>query len=113
MPRFVILEHDHPFLHWDFMVECGEVLRSWRLDAKPQAGIAVLAEPLGDHRKVYLDYEGPVSGNRGQVKRWDAGTFDWEMDLPDRVAVRLQGQRCRATAILERTQEKWRFTLTS
>jgi hypothetical protein len=101
MPRFVILEHDHPFLHWDFMLEVGDVLRTWRLLATPQPATTVRAEALGDHRKLYLDYEGPVSDQRGTVKRWDAGTFAWETDSTERVVVRLQGQRCQGTAVLE------------
>lgn len=84
MARFVILEHDHPFLHWDFMLEAGDVLRTWRLAEPPAPGKAVRAEFLADHRRKYLDYEGPVSGNRGTVKRWDAGTY--EGDLPDEIA---------------------------
>src|SRR5205807_395991 len=43
MPRFVILEHDHPELHWDLMLEAGPVLRTWRLAAPPQPGRAVAA----------------------------------------------------------------------
>ena len=35
------------------------------------------AEASFDHRLVYLDYEGPVSGDRGRVRRVDAGTFAW------------------------------------
>ena len=76
MPRFVILEHDHPFLHWDLMLEAGAVLQTWRLAAAPDVGVAPIeATALGDHRALYLDYEGPVSGKRGTVKRWDAGVF--------------------------------------
>ena len=26
MPRFVILEHDHPEVHWDLMLEAGASL---------------------------------------------------------------------------------------
>jgi hypothetical protein len=100
--RFVILEHDHPHLHWDLMLEAGEVLRTWRLSEVPRPGLAVAAEPLGNHRKLYLDHEGPVSGNRGHVKRWDAGTFTWEVDSPDRLVIRLEGISCRGTAVLER-----------
>src|SRR5207302_8586838 len=92
MPRFVVLEHDHPFLHWDLMLEAGDVLRTWRLHAQPEPGRVVRAESLGDHRKAYLDYEGPVSRNRGTVKRWDAGTFDWQDDSTDRLVIRLAGQ---------------------
>ncbi|MFT5422297.1 MAG: hypothetical protein ACI89L_000054 [Phycisphaerales bacterium] len=32
------------------------------------------AERIADHRAVYLDYEGPVSGGRGRVTRLASGT---------------------------------------
>lgn len=76
MPRFVILEHDHPHLHWDLMLEVGSALRTWRLPRAPHAGDCLAAEPLGDHRLLYLDYEGPVGGGRGVVRRWDGGTYE-------------------------------------
>jgi hypothetical protein len=78
MPRFVILEHDHPVLHWDLMLECGAVLKTWRLAAAPVAGQAVCAEAVFDHRPIYLDYEGPISGGRGRVQRWDGGEYSEE-----------------------------------
>ena len=83
MPRFVILEHDWPARHWDLLLEAGAVLRAWRLLAEPGPAAAVPAEPNADHRPAYLDYEGPVSGGRGTVSRWDAGTFTWRADGPD------------------------------
>jgi DNA polymerase Ligase (LigD) len=95
MPRFVILEHDWPQRHWDLMLEAGPVLRTWRLAAPPEAGVDVAAQPIGDHRLHYLDYEGPVSGNRGFVVRWDGGTFEWQKGDSEDVAVRLTGARCR------------------
>ena len=99
--RFVILQHDHPFLHWDLMLEAGDVLRTWRLLEEPALGKIVAIEPLGDHRKMYLDYEGPVSGGRGQVQRRDAGSMAWRTDEPERVVVRLQGTRLAGDAVLE------------
>jgi len=75
MSRYVILTHDHPFPHWDLMLEDGGTLRTWRLLSEPGAGRVVPAERLGDHRLAYLDYEGPVSGGRGVVARWDHGTY--------------------------------------
>ena len=105
MPRFVVLEHDHPFLHWDLMLEAGPVLRTWRLLAEPSLGDPVSAEATFDHRPFYLDYEGPVSGDRGSVKRWDAGTFTWEVDEPGRVVVVLAGSRLRGEVTLERRGE--------
>jgi hypothetical protein len=112
MPRFVILEHDHPFLHWDFMLEAGDLLRTWRLLEEPGPGRTVRAEPLGDHRKRYLDYEGPVSGNRGNVKRWDFGAFAWQVHTEDRIVVELHGRRLRGSATLQRsTDAEWSLTL--
>jgi hypothetical protein len=108
MPRFVLLEHDHPHLHWDFMLAAGGVLRTWRLDAPPAPGHLGTATRLSDHRLAYLDYEGPVSGGRGTVRRWERGTFDWLVDDPDRVAVRLEGERLRGVARLERwSGDEW------
>jgi hypothetical protein len=91
VPRYVILEHDWPTRHWDFLLEAGDVLRAWRLLEEPGPGKAIPAEPNFDHRLVYLDYEGPLSGDRGSVTRWDAGTFEWIEDGPDRVIVELAG----------------------
>jgi hypothetical protein len=93
MPDFVILEHDHPHLHWDFMLEAGDGLRTWRLAAPPEIGTRVEADALADHRRAYLDYEGPISGGRGTVLRWDFGVFEWVATTADRVAVDLSGVR--------------------
>src|SRR6185437_4307487 len=61
MSRFVLLEHDHPELHWDLMLESGAVLRTWRLTAPPCGGEVITAMASFDHRALYLDYEGPIS----------------------------------------------------
>ncbi len=102
MPRFVILEHDWPERHWDLMLEIGAALRTWRLAELLTAGKEVNVTPIGDHRLQYLDYEGPVSGNRGTVVRWDRGTFDWQRDDEHVVAVRLAGARCRGRLEIQR-----------
>jgi DNA polymerase Ligase (LigD) len=95
VPRFVIVEHDWPHQHWDLMLEAGGVLRTWRLAAPLSVGVEVAALAIGDHRLQYLDYEGPVSGNRGSVVRWDSGEFDWRRDDHELVAIRMTGTRCR------------------
>lgn len=81
----MILEHDHPFLHWDFLLETETLLTTWRLLQPPAADTEVAAERLPDHRRRYLTYEGPVSGDRGSVTRIAAGTFE---DLADLDVVR-------------------------
>lgn len=101
MPRYVILAHDHPFLHWDLMLETSGVLRTWRLAKPPEPGTDIAAKALGDHRIAYLDFEGPVSGNRGSVRRWDAGTFEWMTDAHELVRVRMSGQRLKGELSVE------------
>src|SRR5262249_2511502 len=77
MPPFVVLEHCYPDLPWDFMLESGDVLRTWRLLAFPRSNQPVPAIAIGDHRLLYLEYEGPLSDNRGGVTRCDGGEFQW------------------------------------
>ena len=111
MPRFVILEHDHPVLHWDLMLEAGDVLQTWRLATTPELGRTIEATSLGDHRILYLDYEGPVSGNRGTVKRWDAGVFTEQADsTPPMRRLLLRGTRVHGFVRLEQVDATyWRF----
>ena|SRR5438128_9439214 len=111
MPRFVILEHDHPNLHWDLMLESGELLATWRLPGPPEMG-TVRATRIGEHRRLYLDYEGPVSGERGHVKRWDWGTYDEIDTTAERLMLHLHGQRLTARATLEQIRDdEWQLTL--
>ncbi len=92
MPRFVVLEHAAPQgTHWDFMLETRETLTTWALAQPPDAAPQVAAKALPDHRKAYLDYEGPVSGERGSVTRWDRGTYQLRRHDMDEIAVVLSG----------------------
>ena len=107
MNRFVILRHTFPPAagradHWDFMLEMGDVLWTWALLQSPDGAEAQTVERLTDHRPFYLDYEGAVSGGRGNVARWDAGAFSSEIVAPDRVAVVLTGQILAGRASLTR-----------
>ncbi|MHC4948639.1 MAG: hypothetical protein ACYTG1_10300 [Planctomycetota bacterium] len=51
------------------------------------AGERTALEPVADHRPVYLEYEGPISGDRGRVRRvaagrvrrWEAGGGAWRL----------------------------------
>lgn len=109
MPRFVILEHDHPQLHWDLMLEDGAVLRTWRLPAPLRPGEAFTALRSFDHRLLYLDYEGPISGGRGQVIRRERGDFVWQVQDADHIEVYLSGERARGVLRLEQEEgETWR-----
>src|SRR5262249_47976838 len=110
MPRFTILHHDFPHRHWDFLLEAGDYLRSWRLEGEPHLGTVIRADDIADHRLKYLDYEGPVSGGRGQVDRWDSGLYTQIRSDHSRVIVALEGVRCRGQVTLECISgQEWRF----
>jgi hypothetical protein len=113
--RFAVLTHDWPFLHWDFLVERGGELAAWRLLAEPRAGEDIPAELNPPHRLFYLDYEGPVSGGRGTVSRWDAGTCEWVSDEPDGAEIELRGEKLVGRAVLRwlRRDTAWAFRLTA
>ena len=75
--RFVILYHtgvESP--HFDFMFEMeeGALLTTFRCPSWPPV-VGDVLEELAEHRRAYLDYEGQISGNRGEVRRVDAGTI--------------------------------------
>jgi hypothetical protein len=114
MPRFAILEHDYPVLHWDLLLEVGDVLKAWRLAQPPGPNVdCIEAIELADHRLLYLDYEGPVSGGRGLVKRWDAGTYVEDSEpMADRRCFRFESERLSAVVRLTRQNEaRWRWEL--
>jgi DNA polymerase Ligase (LigD) len=87
VPRFVVLAHDWPTPHYDLLLEAGHVLRAWRLADEPTPGVN-RAVPNADHRLHYLDYEGPVGGDRGTVARWAAGEYEWVTQTPPVIEVR-------------------------
>lgn len=55
------------------------------------AGVGIAAKQLQDHRLAYLDYEGPVSGDRGCVQRVDRGLWLPLEQTPSRWTFRLNG----------------------
>ncbi len=79
MPRLVVLKHDAPRgLHWDLLLETHTRLWTFAVPEPPQLWAKreeLPVERLPDHRRIYLDYEGPVSGNRGTVWRCDEGDY--------------------------------------
>lgn len=88
MNRFVVLlhyYHDDRKNHWDLMLQSGGTLLTWALppQAEPQTILGPFttdAKRSPDHRIEYLHYEGPVSANRGEVRQWDAGTYQKNPD---------------------------------
>lgn len=116
MSRFAVLVHDFPVLHWDFLLENGSGCRTWRLLSEPGETSTIAAQPLPDHRLLYLEYEGPVSRDRGTVAAFDRGTFEWISNGPERLEVVLKGDRLNCSARLVGNSDgvcQWEFVRTS
>jgi hypothetical protein len=120
--------------HCDLMFEANGALRTWAIDALPcslgvtagrgataqrvasgcssaWAGVRIAtengvpAERLPDHRLAYLDYEGPVSNDRGTVSRLDAGEFVTLHETSNLWIVELSGHLICGRLTLERNGE--------
>ncbi len=117
MPRYVILRHSMPpdgarSSHYDLMLEGDGTLRTWALDSLPTGDAEIAAEALPDHRIAYLDYEGPVSGNRGRVERIERGTYRAVEEGGLRVVIELADEAgTRKRLVLRREDaQRWRVT---
>lgn len=79
--RTVLLRHALPDGGWhhDWLIQSPDAqqLRSFRVSVDPLAPGAATFDAIAtpDHRPVYLDYEGPISGGRGEVTRV------WRLDV--------------------------------
>jgi len=94
------------------MLETGEVLATWALGQSPDAPGPLAARRLPDHRRHYLDYEGPLSGDRGSVARWDAGHYTLCRHAEDCWEIDLEGQQLHGRITLQRSApagEEWEF----
>lgn len=118
MPRFVCLRHECPPevgkpSHWDLMLEDDGALLTWSLLELPApGGLATFATRLDDHRIEYLDYEGPLSGERGSVSRVDAGEFRWIERTDQRMVVSLAGRQLLGTLTAQLVGgASWRLAL--
>ena len=100
MNRFVLLCHNTTGnqFHWDFLFEGPDGCKTFSasqesVEEVQRTGILQCAvTPLADHRLAYLDYEGPVSGDRGSVRRLDFGTYQVIGGT-----IHFQGQLCTGT----------------
>lgn len=128
MPRFVILRHElsassqlaaralapsGQAVHWDLMFEDQGSLLTWALDQEPRLDSSTPAVRLPDHRDHYLDYEGPISEDRGTVHRWDAGEYEFQCRTEDELIATVAGTKIRAQVTLRSAQpDHYRWVVT-
>jgi hypothetical protein len=119
MPSFVVLLHETPpgyarATHFDLMLECGAGLLTWAVPELPTRNTPMEADRLPDHRPVYLEFEGPLSGDRGVVRPVASGEFDWIEHQPTRIVVQLRGESLRGRLVIEQADSaghRWRVVL--
>ncbi len=87
MPQYVVLHH-RPIAgqtlpraagpHFDWMFDHGQALLTWATDTYPttEDDSPILARRLTNHRRIYLTFEGPLSDQRGEVERIEAGEYE-------------------------------------
>ena len=106
---FVLLEHaNRAGTHWDLLVEVAgcDGLAGWRLAENPLVASGEIAlERMPDHRRLYLDYEGEISGGRGIVRRLDRGDAEWRDSSLPRMCLKLFGTLLRGIAIISMIDE--------
>ncbi len=100
-------------LHFDLMLEQEQALATFQLPEPPERlaiGESLAVPRLFDHRKAYLAYEGPVSGNRGSVRIHDSGTYRGQPGPGGGWRVELMGRRLRGwLALTPQEPPFWRL----
>lgn len=126
MPRFVLLRHECPPdyekpSHWDLMLEQGDTLATWELRVLPTSWARLLdvrqdstsetvaAIRLPDHRLAYLEIEGPLSENRGEVYQCDRGDYKLLKQREDILVLCLSGFTLTGEAKLSRCAIDWQL----
>ncbi|MGB9880048.1 MAG: DNA polymerase ligase N-terminal domain-containing protein, partial [Anaerolineae bacterium] len=97
---------------YDLMLETATLLVTWALSEMPASGKIIPAQQLPDHRRIYLEYEGEISGGRGTVCRWDKGTYLLSKRTSLMLELVLIGDRLRGRAklfLVDPECQSWRF----
>lgn len=107
-----MLEREGALLTWSLITlpVAWDPSRSMAGGSEPSESL--LVERLPDHRLAYLDYEGPISGDRGTVSRRDEGEYRVLAESDGVLRVELCGKVLEAIAKLERVGgDQWRLTI--
>lgn len=73
-------------------------------------------EALADHRLAYLEYEGPVSDNRGAVQQVEAGNYETVEESETQLRYRLKGKELSGLLLLQRDEAAahcWKATFSA
>ena len=95
--------------HWDLMLESGDHLATWELPKPLDVGTRLDVVQLANHRLEYLDYEGPLTQQRGTVSRYEWGSYKTVLDDALQVVVVLHGQALEGRLTIGKATERGRL----
>ncbi len=117
--RTLLLIHQAPGgSHYDWLLEdpllCDERAPLWTY--RLQLSIAFWGharafdlEPIGLHRREYLEYQGPLTGRRGSVRQIDRGWYLPRQCLADKLVLDLTTRLFKGVALLSKVSASlWR-----
>jgi DNA ligase D-like protein (predicted 3'-phosphoesterase) len=110
-PVYLMHEHHSRSHHFDLRLEMDGVLRSWAVPKglSMEPGVRRLAVQVPDHALSYAPFEGEIpegSYGAGKVDVWDRGSFELLETSPDKLVVKLKGERIRGVYHLVRAAFK-------
>ncbi len=112
--RFVIQKHTQgKNIHWDFMLQLGETLQTYRLDKAPEEVLHQTASAVRilNHPLKFLTYQGPVNKGKGNVQLTEAGTYQIIHQKHNRIELNLNGQILKGKFTLTHIKnDDWQFT---
>ena len=87
------------------MIETGASLMTWRIAIDDLSslmnGIEINGTRIADHRKTYLDYQGPVRSGSGRVELYDTGICDCLPPLNERYVIKISGRKLKGELIID------------
>lgn len=113
--KFVVQKHSRADdVHWDLMLQTGEILETYRLEMPPEKLSAQKnpAVKIFDHPLKFLTYEGSVNNGKGQVEIADSGTYRLLGETENRKELQISGRILDGKYVLTCIKnDKWEFAL--
>jgi hypothetical protein len=113
LPFVIQKHHEGRVFHWDLMLHRpveragpdDRVLATWQLTMEPVPENLISpvdATPIPDHRRIYLEYEGSISHDRGRCEIVDRGEYELIEHQVDLWRFQLMGRRLFGTFELKK-----------
>ena len=112
--NYSIIKHtlsDYTF-HYDFLIKKNDILQCWQFSsiANIEIGELIFCKKIFDHRLKYLNYQGPISNNRGKVQIIQNGFLEIIIQEDNLVRFRIDSELLNGNFEIRKIQsEAWEF----